>query len=58
MKVIDKNFLKQDRKVKENLDREISILKLMERSGCDYVVKMMDALVSGVGFVTLGGFLP
>ena len=45
MKVIDRSYLKKDPKIKENLEREISILKLMKE--CDYVVKIMDAQVDG-----------
>ena len=44
MKVIKKSSLKDDRKVKENLEREINILKLMK--GCVNVVQIMAAVVS------------
>lgn len=40
MKVIEKSLLKKEPKLKENLDREIDILKLMTH--CDYVVTILD----------------
>ena len=43
MKMIDKSYVRKDPKIKENLQREIKILKLM--AGCEYVVKMIDAQV-------------
>lgn len=44
VKVIDRNCLKQDPKLKENLEREIKILKLLR--GHEYVVQILDAKVS------------
>lgn len=41
VKVVERSFLNKDRKLKENLEREISILKLM--TDCDYVVKIIEA---------------
>jgi len=38
VKVVRKEFFKQDPKVRENLDREIRILKLLR--GCEYVVHL------------------
>ena len=43
VKVIDRISLKKEKKLKENLEREIYILKLMKE--CDYIVKIMDARV-------------
>jgi len=43
VKVVRKEFFKQDPKVKENLDREIRILKLLR--GCDYVVQLYHVQV-------------
>ena len=38
MKVVRKEFFKQDPKVRENLEREIRIMKLLR--GCEYVVHL------------------
>jgi len=38
VKVVRKEFFKQDPKVRENLDREIRILTLLR--GCEYVVHL------------------
>ena len=38
VKVVRREFFKQDPKVRENLDREIRILKLLR--GCEYVVQL------------------
>ena len=44
VKIIDQSFLNQEYKAKENLEREISIMKLMK--GCDNVVQIFIAAVS------------
>ena len=46
MKVVRKEFFKQDPKLKENLEREIKILKLLR--GCEYVVHLNHAQVGCV----------
>ena len=43
MKVVRKEFFKQDPKVRENLEREIRILKLLR--GCEYVVHLYHVQV-------------
>lgn len=45
VKVVRKEFFKQDPKVRENLDREIRILKLLR--GCEYVVHLHHVQVGG-----------
>ena len=45
VKVVRREFFKQDPKVRENLDREIRILKLLR--GCEYVVQLYHVQVSG-----------
>lgn len=51
MKVVRKEFFKQDPKVRENLEREIRILKLLR--GCECVVHLfhvqVDCLSKNVG---------
>ena len=44
VKVVSKAFFKQDPKVRENLDREIRILKILR--GCEYVVHLFHVQVS------------
>ena len=44
VKVVRREFFKQDPKVRENLDREIRILKLLR--GCEYVVQLYHVQVS------------
>lgn len=44
MKVVPKHFFKQDPKVKENLEREIRILKVLKN--CEYVVHLYHVEVS------------
>lgn len=46
VKVVRKEFFKQDPKVKENLEREIRILKLLR--GCEYVVQVLHVQVSAI----------
>lgn len=46
VKVVRKEFFKQDPKVRENLEREIRILKLLR--GCEYVVQILHVQVSVV----------
>lgn len=59
VKVVRKEFFKQDPKVRENLEREIRILKLLR--GCEYVVQLfhvqvIDTLLgSSVIFIKLLG---
>ena len=43
VKVVRREFFKQDPKVRENLDREIRILKLLR--GCEYVVQLYHVQV-------------
>ncbi len=43
MKVVRKEFFKQDPKVRENLEREIRIMKLLR--GCEYVVHLFHVQV-------------
>ena len=43
VKVIEKALLKQEPKQKENLEREINIMKLL--ANCEFVVKILDAQV-------------
>ena len=43
MKVVRKEYFKQDPKVRENLEREIRILKLLR--GCEYVVQILHVQV-------------
>ena len=43
VKVVKKEFFKQDPKVRENLEREIRIMKLLR--GCDYVVRLLHVQV-------------
>ena len=49
VKMIEKTFLKKDPKLKENLEREIEILKLM--ADCEYVVKMLNVQVCVCAYV-------
>ena len=44
VKVVRKEYFKQDPKVRENLEREIRILKLLR--GCEYVVQLFHVQVS------------
>ena len=44
MKVVRREFFKQDPKVRENLDREIRILKMLR--GIEYVVQLYHVQVS------------
>lgn len=44
VKVVRKDYFKQDPKVRENLEREIRILKLLR--GCEYVVKILHVQVN------------
>ena len=44
MKVIEQSSLDQTYNARENLDREIRIMKLMK--GCDNVVQIFNAMVS------------
>ena len=44
MKAVSKSFFKQDPKVKENLEREIRIMKLLKN--CEYVVRLEHVQVS------------
>ena len=46
MKVVRKEFFKQDPKVRENLEREIRIMKLLR--GCEYVVHLHHVQVPTV----------
>ena len=46
VKVVRKEFFKQDPKVRENLEREIRILKLLR--GCEYVVHLYHVQVGCV----------
>ena len=55
VKVIDRISLKKEKKLKENLEREISILKLMKE--CDYIVKIMDARVGMIYIGQVEGLL-
>ncbi len=43
VKVVRKEYFKQDPKVRENLKREIRILKLLR--GCEYVVQLYHVQV-------------
>ncbi len=45
VKVVNKDFFKQDPKVRENLEREIRIMKLLR--GCEYVVHLFHVQVRG-----------
>ena len=47
MKVVRKEVFRQDPKVRENLDREIRILKLLR--GCEYVVHLFHVEVGSLG---------
>lgn len=53
VKVVRKEFFKQDPKVRENLEREIRILKLLR--GCEYVVQILHVQVSVVGSTLVQG---
>ncbi len=44
VKTVNKDFFKQDPKVRENLDREIRIMKILR--GCEYVVHLFHVQVS------------
>ena len=44
--MVRREFFKQDPKVRENLDREIRILKLLR--GCEYVVQLYHVQVSEI----------
>jgi serine/threonine protein kinase len=44
VKAVSKSFFKQDPKVKENLEREIRIMKLLKN--CEYVVRLEHVQVS------------
>ena len=44
IKTVKKEFIDQDPKVKENLDREIAIMKVL--STCQYAVKLHNVMVS------------
>ena len=45
MKAVSKSYFKQDPKVRENLEREIRIMKLLRN--CEYVVHLHHVQVSG-----------
>ena len=46
VKVIRREFFKLDPKVRENVDREIKLLKLLR--GCEYVVQLYHVQVSKI----------
>ena len=43
MKAVSKSYFKQDPKVRENLEREIRIMKLLKN--CEYVVRLLHVQV-------------
>ena len=45
IKTVKKEFIDQDPKVKENLDREIAIMKAL--SSCQYAVRLHNVMVRG-----------
>ena len=45
VKAVSKSYFKQDPKVRENLEREIRIMKLLKN--CEYVVHLHHVQVSG-----------
>lgn len=53
VKVVRKEFFKQDPKVRENLDREIRILTLLR--GCEYVVHLYHKQVGWTDKLSLTG---
>ena len=55
MKVVRKEFFKQDRKVKENLEREIRVMKLLR--GCEYVVHLHHVQVGQTSILSLDKML-
>ena len=47
VKTVSKSYFRQDPKVRENLEREVRIMKLLRN--CEYVVRLRHVQVRGTG---------
>ena len=55
VKAVSKSYFKQDPKVRENLEREIRIMKLLKT--CDYVVRLCHVQVRALQSMGCAAFI-